>query len=174
MHLNRRFDAKRTTLPLAFALAILAPTGALAQSTDTGATPNPWGTQCSGQSRLGVLECSMEQQLVLQETGQFLARILIRVPSDADAPVYLIQLPLRISIPVGISLSVDEVPLSNLSFQTCDATGCFAGGTMSSQNIQAMKAGNNLTLNFDDGANRPISLDFSLQGFSKAFGDIEK
>ena len=134
----------------------------------------PWATECIGRTRRGALECSMQQRLMLQETGQFLARFLIRAPADSDTLVYMVHLPLQISLSDGVSLKVDGVPLGSLSFQTCDGSGCYAGGQMSRELIEYMKAGSIMSLSLNESSNSPISLDFSLSGFTKSLSDISK
>jgi len=155
-------------------------TSARAQDTNGDAVTDPtlpplWKSQCVGASRTGPLECSMEQRLVLEGSGQFLARLMIRMPASASVvPVFLIQLPLGVSLPVGLRLSVDGMPGENLGFQACDKAGCYVGDTLSDSMMGAMKAGNVISINFEDSAKRPRKLDFSLQGFTRAFNAISK
>lgn len=139
----------------------------------TDPTPPPlWKSQCVGASRTGPLECSMEQRLVLEGSGQFLARLMIRMPASASVPVFLIQLPLGVSLPAGLRLGVDGIPGESLGFQACDKAGCYVGDTLSGSMRDAMKAGNVVSINFEDSAKRPRKLDFPLQGFTRAFDAI--
>lgn len=111
---------------------------------------------------------------MLEGSGQFLARLMIRIPASATVPVFLIQLPLGVSLPAGLRLNVDGLPAENLGFQTCDQAGCYVGGTLSDLMTEAMKAGKVVSINFEDNAKRPIKLNFSLLGFARAFDAISK
>ena len=139
---------------------------------DTQQAP-AWRTQCAGSARTSAaLECSMEQRLVLEGGGQLLARMLICMPADTKRPVYMIQVPLGIALPVGLRISVDGAPGQNLGFQTCDQAGCYVGEPFPDDLLSAMKAGNVVSISFEDNQKRPIKLDFSLKGFTKALTDI--
>lgn len=156
--------------------AAMSSTMTYAQDTTAGGTspaeqakPPLWTSQCVGASRSAPLDCSMEQRLILEGSGQFLARLMIRLPASTTVPVFLIQLPLGVSLPAGVDLNIDDLPETKLGFQTCDKAGCYVGGTLSNSMTNAMKAGNVVTISFEDSAKRPIKLNFSLSGFTKAF-----
>lgn len=159
------------------AAALLASAHAQGTNGDAISAPTPpplWKSQCVGVSRTGPMECSMEQRLVLEGSGQFLARLMIRIPASASVPVFLIQLPLGVSLPAGLRLSVDGTPGVSLSFQACDKVGCYVGDTLPASMEGAMKAGDVVSINFEDSAKQPRQLDFSLQGFTRAFNAINK
>lgn len=139
----------------------------------TEPAPEAWGAQCSSSSRGEVLECSMEQRLVLEGSGQFLARLVIKQHAPANAPVLMIHVPLGVSIPTGLRVGVDGEPGQSLGYQTCDAAGCYAGDVLSNSMLDALKKGKTLSVAFENSARRPIKLDFSLLGFTKTFEKIK-
>ena len=94
---------------------------------------------------------------------------------DDDAVACVIvapAVPLGIALPVGLRISVDGAPGQNLGFQTCDQAGCYVGEPFPDDLLSAMKAGNVVSISFEDNQKRPIKLDFSLKGFTKALTDI--
>jgi len=167
-------DFRRLAAVAAIALGCGVPAASAQEAGGNGAEQAPaWRTQCSGSARSSAaLECSMEQRLVLEGSGQFLARLLIRMPAETKRPVYMIQVPLGIALPVGLRISVDGAPGQNLGFQTCDQAGCYVGEPIPDDMLSAMKAGNVVSISFEDNQKRPIKLDFSLKGFTKALNDI--
>ena len=111
---------------------MLSPT--IAQQTPAATSKSPaqpqskWATQCSSVSRDKPLGCSIEQRIVLRETGQQLARISIQVNADKPSqPALLVHVPLGLSIRAGIKMQVDDAEPLKLDIQTCDAAGCYAG-----------------------------------------------
>src|SRR5665213_3803902 len=81
-------------------------------ATDTTAPATPradaWATNCSAPMRAGPLDCSVVQRVVLQRTGQLLAMVSVRLPSDSRNPAMLVQTPLGLYLPAGVSLKIDE------------------------------------------------------------------
>ena len=69
----------------------------------------------------------MEQRLFVQQTGQLVIVVSVRVPHAPRTPAMLIQLPLGLFLPAGIQLGVDDGATQNLPVQRCDANGCYAG-----------------------------------------------
>ncbi|MCI5078587.1 invasion associated locus B family protein [Oricola sp.] len=159
----------------ALALIAAAAHPAAAQSGGDGATPppEPWAVQCSGAGRNAALECAMEQRIVNKQNGAVLARMVIRKSASANNAAFMIHVPLRTLLTEGLKVSVDSKPIAQLPFQTCDPQGCYAGGQITADMLTAMKAGNGAIVEFADNGRRPILLEFSLRGFTKAFGDIQ-
>src|SRR5690349_11423715 len=87
----------------------------------------PWSSNCSASARNLPLECAIEQRAFMHQSGQLVAVISIRVPSDTKKPVAMIHAPLGLFLPAGITVDVDGDMAQNYSFQTCNARGCYAG-----------------------------------------------
>ena len=156
---------------LLLCLAAAVPT--LAQESPAPAGPPAWGSQCASQSRAAPLECSMEQRLVLEGSGQFLARLVIKQHAPGQTPVMMLHVPLGVSLPAGLRLSVDDATDGiQLAYQTCDAAGCYAAEQIGKPVLAALRAGKQLALHFEDSAKRPINLKFALTGFTAAYDAI--
>lgn len=168
-------------LALPFLMAILAhqvpAAGAQEQSsTATGKTPLEanWASTCSSPSRKQFLSCSLEQRVVLRESGQQLARIAVQTAGpEPRTPGILIHLPLGLSIAAGVSLAIDEAAPVPLPIQTCDGGGCYAGSNVSAELLASLQRGTDLKVTFQDLKGKPITVPFKLDGFTAAFAAIK-
>lgn len=186
---------KSARLAIIVALAVLAATGAcFAQGPretaktkgqpqiplpmpSPAATPGPaqpgWVARCSSPSRDAPLECAMEQSAVLTKTGQLVALVNIRVPGDTKAPVALVQLPLGLNLQAGAKLQVDEGKSVDLPVQTCENRGCYASVPISPDMLNAMRAGKQLKVLFQDLAKETIAIPMSLADFTATYDKIK-
>jgi invasion protein IalB len=151
-----------------------------AQATPTpspSATPAPaqpgWIARCSSPSRDAPLECAMEQSAVLTKTGQLVALVNIRVPGDTRAPVALVQLPLGLNLQAGAKLQVDDGKGVDLPIQTCENRGCYATVPVSPEVLNALRAGKQLKIVFQDLAKETIAIPMSLADFTAAYDKIK-
>ncbi|MFO1122063.1 MAG: invasion associated locus B family protein [Hyphomicrobiales bacterium] len=165
-------------LAVAVALLVGPAPAVLAQEAPASAVTKPpaanWASSCSAPSRTAPLSCTLEQRVVLRETGQQLARIAVQTSGpEPRTPGLLVHLPLGLSIAAGVSLSVDGASPRKLPVQTCDANGCYAGSTLDPDLLTALQRGRDLTLTFEDLQRKPISVGFRLDGFSAAFANIK-
>jgi len=151
-----------------------------AQATPTpspSATPAPaqpgWIARCSSPSRDAPLECAMEQSAVLTKTGQLVALVNIRVPGDTRAPVALVQLPLGLNLQTGAKLQVDDGKGVELPIQTCENRGCYATVPVSAEMLNALRAGKQLKIVFQDLAKEPIAIPMSLADFTATYDKIK-
>jgi invasion protein IalB len=170
----------------AFALPALAddanagatPAAAAAPDAANAAAPatqpaDAWATNCSAQVRAGPLDCSVVQRVVLQRTGQLLAMISIRLPSDSHNPAMLVQTPLGLYLPAGVSLKIDDNADISLALQTCDAGGCYAGTTVSSAMLSLMRKGHSMTVTFQNISKQPVAVPVALAGFAGAYEKVK-
>jgi invasion protein IalB len=138
-------------------------------------TPPPpgWSARCSSASRDAPMECAMEQQAVQSKTGQLVALINIRVPSDTHTPIATVQLPLGLNLPSGAKFQVDDGKVTDLTIQTCEARGCFAGGSIAPDLLAAMRTGKQLKLSFQNLAKETITIPMPLADFAAAYDKIK-
>jgi len=153
-------------------------TAAPAAAADATATPaappaNAWATNCSATERAGPLECSIVQRVVLQRTGQLLAMVSIRLPSDSHNPAMLVQTPLGLYLPAGVSLKIDDNTNISLPLQTCDNGGCYAGTTVSSAMLSQMRKGHAMTVIFQNISKQDVSIPVALAGFAGAYDKVK-
>jgi invasion protein IalB len=132
-----------------------------------------WAVRCSSASRDAPLECAMEQNAVFSKTGQLVALVNIRVPSDTHTPVALIQLPLGLNLPAGAKLQVDDGKAIDLQVQTCETRGCFANTPIVPEFLAALKSGKQLKISFQNLAKEAISIPMPLADFAAAYDKIK-
>jgi invasion protein IalB len=132
-----------------------------------------WVSRCVSDTRQGGLDCSVEQTATLTKTGQLFAAVTIRVPPDTRQPVMMVQLPVGIFIPAGVTLQVDQQAAVPLVVQTCDLKGCYAGSPLQAESIIALKTGKRLAISFQTLSKESITVPFVLDKFSEAFGKIQ-
>jgi invasion protein IalB len=142
------------------------------------ASPGPvgqpgWVARCSSPSRDAALECAMEQSAVLTKTGQLAALVNIRVPGDSRTPIALVQLPLGLNLQAGAKLQVDDGKSIDLPIQTCENRGCYASIPVSPEMLNALRAGKQLKVMFQDLAKEPIAIPMSLADFTAAYDKIK-
>ena len=190
-------SVKFARLAMVVALATFSATGtSVAQHTpkakgqgqgQTQATPTPpspsstpapppqpgWAARCSSPSRDAPLECAMEQNAILTKTGQLVVLVNIRVPGDTRAPIALVQLPLGLNLQVGAKFQVDDGKSTDLPIQTCENRGCYASIPISLETLNALRAGKQLKISFQDLAKETITIPLSLNDFSAAYDKIK-
>lgn len=142
------------------------------------ATPNAaaspgWAVRCSSASRDAALECAMEQNAVFSKTGQLVALVNIRVPSDTHTPVAFVQLPLGLNLPAGAKLQVDDGKTIDLQIQTCETRGCFANSPVAPELLAALKSGKQLKISFQNLAKEAITIPMPLADFAAAYDKIK-
>jgi invasion protein IalB len=155
-----------------------------AQTQPTPAPPSPsgtpaapaqpgWAARCSSPSRDAPLECAMEQNAILTKTGQLVVLVNIRVPGDTRAPIALVQLPLGLNLQAGAKFQVDDGKSADLPIQTCENRGCYASVPISPETLNALRAGKQLKISFQDLAKETITIPLSLNDFSAAYDKIK-
>jgi invasion protein IalB len=161
--------AAQTTTPPATPAAPQAPDPA---PPNAAASPG-WAVRCSSASRDAPLECAMEQNAVFSKTGQLVALVNIRVPSDTHTPVALVQLPLGLNLPAGAKLQVDDGKTVDLQIQTCETRGCFANTPVAPDLLAALKSGKQLKISFQNLAKEAITIPMPLADFAAAYDKIK-
>lgn len=152
-----------------------AASGATAQAApaDNSAPPQPvWTSRCSSESRKAALLCEIEQSLFITKTGQLVASVNVKLPVETRQPVMMIQLPVGLFLPGGVSLQVDESKPQALVIQTCDLKGCYAATTISTELLAALKSGKRLSVSFQNLNKENVNLAFVLSGFAESYDKI--
>jgi invasion protein IalB len=151
-----------------------APATPPAEAAPANTPPQPgWAVRCSSISRSAPLECAMEQTAVLSKTGQLIALVNIRVPSDTHAPVALVQLPLGLNLPGGAKLQVDDGKATDLQIQTCEARGCYASTPISPEFLTVLKSGKELKVSFQNLGKENITIPMPLTDFAAGYDKIK-
>ena len=115
----------------------------------------------------------MEQSAVLNQTGQVIAEISVRLPTGSSQPVMMIRVPVGLFLPAGIGLQIDDRPPLQLVVQTCDLKGCYAGLQISPELLGTMKTGSKLAVVFQNLTQQKITVPMTLAQFAEAYQRIQ-
>lgn len=173
----------KTPLALAAALSLSSAAPLLAQAetqTDgstTGdaagteqAAPAPtaplWLVSCSSQPDPERLFCEFSQSIVTTQGNQRVATASFNRMSGADETNAAFVLPTGVLLPAGVSVSVDETKVGELTYQSCDAQGCYATGEVDDAWLDAMRAGATLVVDLKTREGQDVRLGFPLDQFT--------
>jgi len=161
------------TSPLALMLSLMIAAPALAKTEaapETPARPTAplWLISCSNQQNPDQLVCEFSQSIMLTELNQRVATASFTRAVGHDETNAAFMLPAGVSLPAGIAVSVDDAPVGELTYQSCDAQGCYATGSVDHAWLKAMRAGRQLVVGLTSRDGQAIRLVFQLDGFSKA------
>ena len=166
-----------TSLGLLGAL-VVACTSAAAQ---TGGNEKPtteqtpvsgWRASCAAADRTAPLDCALEQRAFVAQSGQLLVAVTLRVDGAERKPALMIQTPIGLFLPAGVTMRVDDGQPESLVVQTCDAAGCYAGTALGDTLLARMAGGRQLSVGFQDLAKRDVSVSMPLDGFAKGWKKI--
>jgi invasion protein IalB len=141
-----------------------------AQGAQQPAKPT-WSVTCSNSGQ--GLDCQAFQSLFVQQTGQRVLTVAVRVPNDAKKPVMLVQLPLGIYLPGGASIQIGKDQAKVVPLQTCDQNGCVAEYAITDAELAAMQKGADLTISMQNMKKEPVPLTVPVLGFAAAFAKIK-
>jgi len=135
--------------------------------------PRPsWAVNCVNQD--AGLVCSAGQVVVLRQ-GQRILRVNAAVRTDPKTkkPMLLIQLPLGVYLPAGITLKFGDSEAKAIVFQSCNPNGCVAEHSMNQAEIKTLLNGADLKLVGRAAADKS-SFEFNVpaKGFSAAYAKI--
>jgi len=136
-------------------------------------TSPAWVSKCVSESRKSPLVCSAEETVVLSNTGQAVASVIVRMQSDTHEPVMTIRVPLGLYLPAGLNIRIDDGKPRPVPLQTCDPQGCFAEMQISSDLLAALKGGKRLSILCKNSAKTDLVLPLLLDNFTDAFQKIQ-
>lgn len=176
MHFNFRTStfSKPGVAIMAFLAGLAFNSSAVAQDSSAPDASKNWKVVCVAGGRGEQLVCTMEQQIIVRETGQRLARLTIKKTNAGEGfASILLQVPLGLSIVDNLVLQVDQAAPLTIPIQTCDAAGCYGGHIIDNKLLSGLRAGNQLVLSFFDLQKQKMSATFTLAGFTSAYSKIE-
>ena len=137
------------------------------------ASRTEWNVTCQSAPNDKGLNCRMSRAVVLKEKRKLLLRVTVSLPAETKKPVMLIQLPHGLYLPAGAKLGIDDKKTKQLVLQTCDQKGCYAASPIPDEQLAAMKKGQRLKVIFQNLQKKPITVAMSLDGFTKAYKQME-
>ena len=132
-----------------------------------------WTVRCERVSTT-ARSCIMLQDLILKAGGQTVLQFSLGVEPVSGTPTVLLTLPLGISLPPGVSISIDSGTPAVFPVERCDPDGCQAGMRLRETTIAQLGTGEELEIRFSDGERQPIVVPVSLQGFAAAFAALSE
>lgn len=132
-----------------------------------------WIARCFSPARQSPLECTLEQQVIVQQTGQQISFVSIRVPGDTKQPVMMIQLPLGLYLPAGLTLQIDEAKGQVIAIQSCDQRACYVGLPVTAELLDSLKKGQRLNLGMQSMNREPVTIAHPLNDFASQYQKIQ-
>jgi len=168
--------SSRAALGLAAAIGAFAlPFGASAQQAAASAEPPAaWLKICNTNPQNNQEACILTQEL-RAETGAPIASMSIQMGVEPGKYGIGVMVPLGFILPPGITLSIDGQKAGQAQFAICvpqsqqQPSACVARALVDDKFIAALKKGNKLSLVLTSPQNKPIPIELTLAGFSKAF-----
>jgi invasion protein IalB len=150
----------------------MGPTVAPAQQPATAGALGGWNKICYDAG--GTQSCTVLFQIVA-ETGQLVAQASIN--SRAGQPNMVFQAWIinqqGVYVGAGIRITVDANAPTDIPFAICDATYCIAERQVDNSFVNALKAGNNMSVSAmirqPNGQPQQVDLPVTLRGFTAAF-----
>ena len=129
-----------------------------------------WLASCSNQAQPDQLQCEFSQGLIFTQGNQrqrIATASFNRVAGKPETNAVFV-LPHGVSLPNPVKILVDDKEVGTLTWQTCDAIGCYASAPVDKAWLQAMRSGKKLTaaLKARDGSD--LAFAFELNGFAEA------
>jgi invasion protein IalB len=157
---------RHTALPIAALLLTLA--GAASGEGQDGARFRDWTVRCEEATEGGQTSCVIVQRLLLKEQQQRLLDVAVGYLLDGKPAAFFV-LPLGVSLPGGISITVDGGKPVRLRYEYCDGSGCLAPLALSEEMLGAFQGGRWARVAFFSRSGKEISVPVSLLGFTAGF-----
>jgi invasion protein IalB len=134
--------------------------------------PRPtWMVNCT--SVTGGFDCRASQTIRSANSRERLLTLAVQITPDSKKPIMLIQGPLGMYLPAGVTLQVGRDAAKVVPLQTCDQSGCFTKYDVTDAEIAAMRSGADLTVTILDVKKAPVELKVPGLGFDQAYAKLE-
>lgn len=128
-----------------------------------------WITRCQGEEGPDNQPCEIFQRLLVKDTGQRIAEFAVGYPADGQGYARGVAvLPLGIILDEDIAMQIDDGPRFSFKVRYCTQSGCFAFLDLNPDIVDMMKKGGDATFYFHILNGEPMSINLSLNGFTKA------
>ena len=179
--MGQGWTGRRASLGLLVALglammAAAAPASAQSQPTQNETTEDrlieDWTLRCQPATESQPRTCYMVQGAVAREGGQRLLQVAVGRFGTERLLGAIISVPIGVRLPPGISLWADDRKLWKYPFERCTPGGCQVHTVLHEELLQSLKTGLVGRVTFQDAAGQPITVDFSLKGFTAALSEL--
>ena len=168
MKLSNRFVNRTRAVASGAALAVLATSGAMAQSSDQGQRPPQpeWQKICNQNTETQEVICVTTRQL-LATTGQVLSSVMIQEKKDSKK--LLVAVPPGMLLRQGLNVKIDGANEKTVTYSICVPNLCFGDVDITPEYVTALKAGNELVVTATNQRGRQLNFNLSLSGFTKSY-----
>jgi len=130
-----------------------------------------WGKQCE-KSPDGKTElCSVRQFVMAQPGNRMLLLVLFNYGGAEGKPRLILDAPLGIDLPPGLTLTIDGNKPIALPFMLCDNGGCRSVIDMDAPALDQFRNGKAMVIRYVAGG-RPVDLPVKLEGLSASLKSI--
>lgn len=126
-----------------------------------------WSVNCVNAGK--GLVCKAVQKVVLAKNRRLLLSVSVSKPAGRKNAAMLLQVPLGLFNPAGVTVAIDKAKPEILRIQTCDRKGCYAGTALTPEKLGAMTKGQKLNVIFQDLKKKKITVAVPLKGFEQAY-----
>ena len=132
-----------------------------------------WVVRCLPASESQPRTCRMGQSAVATDGGQRLLQVVVGRFGPERLLGAVISVPIGVRLPPGIGLRVDDRKPWSFPFERCSPNGCQVRAVLSEELLQSLKAGLVGYVTFQDATGQPITINFSLKGFTAALRELQ-
>jgi invasion protein IalB len=130
-----------------------------------------WVLNCANQD--AGLVCTVSQLVVLRQ-GQRTIQVNAAVGVDPKSKklTLLLQLPLGVYLPSGVTLKFGGGKAKAIAFQSCNPNGCVAENEITAAEINTLVQGADLKLSVRSSDKKPIEFVVPAKGFAAAYAKM--
>ncbi|MEM7169572.1 MAG: invasion associated locus B family protein [Pseudomonadota bacterium] len=156
------------------------------ESTDSGAAASQaapqvlppksfgdWNLRCEVAPGATEEACFMFQDVINPNNGQPMLQVAVGLWPPDKTRGLVVTTPLGVTLPPGIVIGVDGQNRAEFPYIQCVPSACQATYRMDDALLQAFKAGNAGSVNLHDSRRRPVTVPFSLRGFTAGFAEVK-
>ena len=132
-----------------------------------------WTARCEDRKNGPGEVCYIFQNLLLKSQNKPLLHVAVGYLDGDKQPVAFLTLPLGVSLPGGLSLTVDDGKPLRLRYERCETSGCIAPLALTDTLVKSLKGGRWARVAFFDVRRREVSVPVSLIGFTAGFNSLE-
>lgn len=128
-----------------------------------------WVPRCDADDSGVARNCEVFQRLLVRDTGQRVAEFAVGFPNGrGGAARGVVVLPLGIRLDKDLRLQIDDGAGFSFDIRYCTQDGCYAFFDLTRDIVGMMKRGDEARFYFTTLDNKPLSIELSLVGFTKA------
>ncbi len=179
--MGQGWTGRRASLGLLVALGLAMMAAAAPASDQSQLTQNEttedrliedWTLRCLPATESQPRTCRIVQSAVASEGGQRLLQVAVGRFGPERLLGAIISVPIGVRLPPGISLWADYRKPWKFPFERCTPGGCQVHALLQEELLQSLKTGLVGRVTFQDAAGQPITVDFSLKGFTAALSEL--